>query len=81
MRRLAYEAADCGLLSADLAAGVRRFKGVRKLGVRLRNWLTAEQSRALCQEPDNNRLRFRQLTDRLGPQPLFDLVHCSLNGD
>jgi len=30
-----YEAADCGLLSADLAAGIRRVKGVKKLGVRL----------------------------------------------
>jgi hypothetical protein len=26
IRRLAYEAADCGLLSADLAAGIRRVK-------------------------------------------------------
>ena len=43
VRRLAYEAADCGLLSADLAAGIRRVKGVKKLGVRLGNWLTAEQ--------------------------------------
>ena len=34
VRRLAYEAADCGLLSADLAAGIRRVKGVKKLGVR-----------------------------------------------
>ena len=41
VRRLAYEAADCGLLSADLAAGVRRVKGVKELGVRLGNWLTA----------------------------------------
>ena len=28
VRRLACEAADCGLLSADLAAGIRRVKGV-----------------------------------------------------
>jgi hypothetical protein len=28
VRRLAYEAADCGLLSSDLAAGIRRVKGV-----------------------------------------------------
>jgi hypothetical protein len=27
VRRLAYEAADCGLLSSDLAAGIRRCKG------------------------------------------------------
>jgi integrase len=43
VRRLAYEAADCGLLSADLAAGIRRVKGVKKLGIRLGNWLTAER--------------------------------------
>src|SRR3989475_2699647 len=57
VRRLAYEAADCGLLSADLAAGIRRAKGVKKLGVRLRNWLTAEQSHALWQAPDHRRLK------------------------
>lgn len=28
VRRLAYEAADCGLLSPDLTAGSRRVKGV-----------------------------------------------------
>ena len=39
VRRLAYEAADCGLLSADLAAGSRRVS-VKKLGMRLGNWLT-----------------------------------------
>ena len=57
MRRLAYEAADCGLLSADLAAGIRRVRGVKKLGVRLGNWLTAEQGQALWQAPDRQRLK------------------------
>jgi len=57
VRRLAYEAADCGLLSADLAAGIRRVKGVKKLGVRLGNWLTAEQGQALWQAPDRKRLK------------------------
>ncbi len=57
VRRLAYEAADCGLLSADLAAGIRRVKGVKKLGVRIGNWLTADQSQALWQAPDQNRLK------------------------
>jgi hypothetical protein len=32
VRRLAYEAADCGLLSPELAAGIRRVKGVKQLG-------------------------------------------------
>src|SRR6266852_3026734 len=57
VRRLAYEAADCGLLSADLAAGIRRVKGVKKLGVRLGNWLTAEQAHTLWQAPDRERLK------------------------
>src|SRR6201993_5186338 len=57
IRRLAYEAADCGLLSADLATGIRRVKGVKKLGVRLGNWLTAEQGQRLCQAPDKERLK------------------------
>jgi len=57
VRRLAYEAADCGLLSADLAAGIRRVKGVKKLGMRLGNWLTAEQGQALWQAPDQQCLK------------------------
>jgi len=56
VRRLAYEAADCGLLSPDLAAGIRRVKGVKKLGIRLGNWLTAEQATALWQTPCKDRL-------------------------
>ena len=57
VRRLAYEAADSGLLSADLAAGIRRVKGVKKLGVRIGNWLTAEQGQALWQAPDDQRFK------------------------
>ena len=40
VRRLAYEAADCRLLSPELAAGIHRVKGARKLGSRLGNCLT-----------------------------------------
>jgi len=57
VRRLAYEAADSGLLSSDLAAGIRRVKGVRNLGMRLGNWLTAEQSIALWQAPNLEKLK------------------------
>lgn len=39
VRRLAYEAADCGLLSADLAAGIRSVKGAKRLGMPVGNWL------------------------------------------
>jgi len=31
VRRLAYEAADCGLLSPDLATGIRRGRALRRL--------------------------------------------------
>src|SRR5256884_8224262 len=55
VRRLAYEAADCGLLSADLAAGIRRVKGVKKLRVRLGNWLTEEKGQAIWRAPDSER--------------------------
>ena len=37
VRRLAYEASDCGLLSPDLAAGIRRVKGARRLAVGIGN--------------------------------------------
>jgi site-specific recombinase XerD len=57
VRRLAYEAAESGLLSSDLAAGIRRVKGVRNLGVRLGNWLTVEQSLALWRTPDGEKLK------------------------
>ena len=57
VRRLAYEASDCGLLSPDLAAGIRRVKGVKKIGVRLGNWLTPEQSQRLWNTPDGHSLK------------------------
>src|SRR5882724_9543003 len=47
VRRLAYEAADTGLLSPELAAGIRRVKGAKHLGVRIGNWLTIDQSKML----------------------------------
>lgn len=44
---VAYEAAGCGLLSPDLAAGIRRVKGVKRLGIRIGNWLTADEGKSL----------------------------------
>ena len=45
VRRVAFEAADSGQPSPELATGIRRVKGVRRIGVRVGNWLTAEQAR------------------------------------
>jgi site-specific recombinase XerD len=57
VRRLAYEASDTGLLSPDLAAGIRRVKGAKRLGVRIGNWLTVDQSKTLLGEPPSGSLR------------------------
>ena len=57
VRRLAYETADSGLLSPELAAGIRRVKGAKRLGVRLGNWLTPEEARSLWQLPDTSPLK------------------------
>ena len=52
IRRIADEAADAGLLSPELAAGIRRVQGVRRIGVCLGNWLTPEQGRRLLERCD-----------------------------
>jgi integrase len=57
VRRVAYEAADAGLLSPELAAGIRRVKGVRRIGVRLGNWLTPEQGRRLLERATSSTAR------------------------
>lgn len=57
VRRLAYEASDCGLLSPDLAAGIRRVKGAKRLGVRVGNWLTIEQGKKLLAVHSGKQLR------------------------
>ena len=60
VRRLAHEAADCGLLSADLAAGIQRVKGARQLGQRSGNWLSLEQSSQLVNCASGDGLRERR---------------------
>jgi site-specific recombinase XerD len=49
VRRLAHEAADAGLLSPELAAGISRVKGVKQLGFRAGNWLSPAQSSEVLQ--------------------------------
>jgi len=73
VRRLAYEAADSGLLSPALAAGIHRVKGVRKLGSRLGNWLTAGEASALWQLPDD-----QTLTGKRNRAILAILLGCGL---
>ena len=73
VRRIAYAAADSGLLSPELTAGIRRVKGVRRLGVRLGNWLSADQEKRLLGDPGPNSLREKR--DRA---MLAVLVGCGL---
>lgn len=54
VRRLACEASDTGLLSPDLAPGIWRVKGAKRLGVHVGNWLTVDQSRTLLGEPSDS---------------------------
>ena len=61
MRRLAYEAADSGLLSPELAAGVRRVKGVKQLGSRLGDWVSSDQAKLLLKNADGE--DFRSIRD------------------
>lgn len=73
VRRLAHEAADSGLLSPELAASIHRVKGVRKLGSRLGNWLTASEASAFWQSPDS-----RTLTGKRNRAMLAILLGCGL---
>jgi hypothetical protein len=88
VRRLAYEASDAGLLSPELAAGIKRVKGVKQLGVRLGNWLTAALGRALIEAPSVQTLRGKR--DRamlavllgcgpLSPASIVSLLRRTLN--
>jgi integrase len=54
VRKLATEAADNGLLAPELAAGIARVRGAKRLGVRAGNWLTPEEATALLNAPDRS---------------------------
>jgi len=60
VRRLAHEAADSGLLSPELAAGISRVRGVKQLGFRSGNWLSAEQSSEVLQHSLGDSMRAKR---------------------
>jgi integrase len=60
VRRLAYEAADAGLLSPELAAGIARVKGVKQLGHRSGNWLSLDQSSEVLRSARGDGLRAKR---------------------
>ncbi|MGC2472947.1 MAG: tyrosine-type recombinase/integrase [Candidatus Sulfotelmatobacter sp.] len=60
VRRLAHEAADAGLLSPELAAGISRVKGVKQLGFRSGNWLSTEQSSEVLKHAGGDTMRAKR---------------------
>ena len=60
VRRLAHEAADAGLLSPELAAGISRVKGVKQLGFRVGNWLSADECMAVLRHAIGSSLRAKR---------------------
>jgi site-specific recombinase XerC len=60
VRRLAHEAADSGLLSPELAAGISRVKGVKQLGFRSGNWLSTEQSSEVLKHACGDSMRAKR---------------------
>ena len=60
VRRLAHEAADAGLLSPELAAGISRVRGVKQLGFRAGNWLSAAQSFEVLQRASGDGMRAKR---------------------
>jgi site-specific recombinase XerD len=60
VRRLAHEAADSGLLSPELAAGISRVKGVKQLGFRSGNWLSAQESSEVLKCARGNSMRAKR---------------------
>jgi len=57
IRKLAAEAADNGLLSPELAAGISRVKSAKTQGIRVGNWLSLRQAQALLSAPDITTVR------------------------
>jgi hypothetical protein len=68
-RRLAYEAADTGLLSPELVAGIRRVKWSTQLGRRVGNWLSPQKANSFPVGTTAETLRKKG--DGLSPRPDF----------
>jgi site-specific recombinase XerD len=66
VRRLGYEASDNGLLSHGLVAGIRRVKGMNRLGRPLGNWLTVEEAQQLVDAVRTDTLRGKRDAAMLG---------------
>ena len=66
IRRLADESAESGWLSPELVTGIRRVKGVKRLGRKIGNWLTGTQAQKLLNAVSQNTLCGRRDGAMLG---------------
>ena len=66
IRRLADEATESGWLSPELVTGIRRVKGVKRLGRKIGNWLTGNQAQELLNAVSQNTLQGRRDGAMLG---------------
>jgi integrase len=66
IRRLADESAESGWLSPELAIGIRRVKGVKRLGRKSGNWLTRNQAQDPVNAASKTNLRGRRDGAMLG---------------
>jgi site-specific recombinase XerD len=57
IRMLADESAESGWLSPELAIGIRRVKGVKRLGRKMGNWLTRNEAQELVNANSKANLR------------------------
>ncbi len=57
IRRLADESAESGWLTPELAIGIRRVQGVKRLGQRSGNWLSQNQAQELVNSASKTDLR------------------------
>jgi integrase/recombinase XerD len=73
VKKLAMEAADNGLVAAEVAAAIARVKGAKRHGVRAGNWLTLDQTETLLELP--SRATHKGRRDR---ELLALLVGCGL---
>lgn len=73
IRKLAGEAADNGLLDAQIAGGIRTVKGARREGRRTGNWLTREEAQTWLNAPHTRTMRGRRDRALLGV-----LIGCGL---
>jgi integrase len=66
IRRLADEAAECNMLRPELAIGICRVKGVKRLGRRIGNWLSGDQAQDLLSSIPQSTLRGRRDAAMIG---------------